>query len=111
MEDKLREMIKEMNPLSLAETMELVAATEEDSEESKEIKGFLKKFTKLKVKEAKEMKKELEGLNIVKLKGEHIIKIIDILPEDAADLNKILVDVSLDEDENKKILEVVKKYK
>ena len=104
-------MIKEMTPLSLAETMELVDTTGEDSEESKEVKGFLKKFTKLKVNKAKEMEKELKELNMVKLKEEHIIKIIDILPEDAADLNKILVDVSLDEDESKKILEVVKKYK
>ena len=48
---------------------------------------------------------------MLKLKQEHIVKIVDLLPEDALDLNKIFTDVSLDEDETTKILEIVKKYK
>ena len=73
-------------------------------------KFFIKKFSKLDLKNAEKLEEELESLDLIKLKEEYIIKIIDLLPEDAADLNKILVDVSLDEDETKKILEVVKKY-
>ena len=57
------------------------------------------------------MKVKLESLNLIKVKLEHIAKVIDFLPEDAENLNKIFTDVSLDEDESKKILDVVKEFK
>ena len=47
----------------------------------------------------------------MKLKTENISKIIDIIPENAEDLNKIFTEVGLDEDETKKILEAVKQFK
>ena len=102
-----------MKPLSLPEAKKIVETAKEDGDEerNKEIKGFLKKFIKLDVKKAEELKKDLESLGMIKLKKEHIVKIIDLLPEEASDLNKILTDVSLDEDETNKILEVVKKHK
>lgn len=96
-----------MKPLSLAEAKKIVEASKEGE---KEITGFLKKFAKLDVKKAEEMKKDLESLEIIKLKEEHIAKITDLLPEDASDLNKIFTDISLDENETNKILEIVKKY-
>ena len=46
------------------------------------------------------MKKELEGLNNHKIKNEHIVKIIDMLPKDASDIHKIFIDISLDENEH-----------
>ncbi len=46
----------------------------------------------------------------MKLKEEHIVKIVDFMPGDASDLNKVMVDVSLDQEEVNKILDVVKKY-
>lgn len=103
-------MIIEMKPLSMAEAKEIVE-TSENEDDGKDIKAFLKKFTKLKPEEAKSLRSEIEALEIAKLKDENIAKIIDIVPEDAVDLNKILVEVSLDEDETNKILGVVKKYK
>ena len=57
------------------------------------------------------MRKNLEALKILKLKPEHVVKIIDLLPQDAVDLNKIFTDMSLDKDETEKVLEVVKKHK
>lgn len=97
-----------MKPLSMAEVDDIAKAINDD--EDKEIHGFLKKFAKLKTKEAKKMREELENLNLLKLKGEHIAKIMDLLPEDSVDINKIFIDISLDDDETNKILEVVKKY-
>ena len=47
----------------------------------------------------------------MRVKQEHIVKIIDLMPENAEELNKIFVDSSLDEDETKKILETVKEFK
>jgi len=99
--------IKNSEPLSMAEVVNYL----KESEESKsEIIGFIQKFSKLKVKEAKELKQELEGLNMIKIKSDYIIKMIDLLPETAEELNKIFVDVNLDEDEIKKILDTIKKY-
>jgi len=100
-------MIINSEPLSLAEAIDYM----KDEENCSELVGFVKKFNKLHVNEAKELKKEIEGLGLIKLQTENIIKIVDLLPENAEELNKILVDVSLDENETQKILETIKKFK
>ncbi len=99
-------MIRNSKPLTLAEVTELAG----DSDKEKEVKSFIKGFIKMKPDKAKEMKKELEDLGLLKLKDTHIVKIVDFMPEDASDINKVVTDVSLDQDEVNKILEVVKKY-
>jgi len=76
--------------------------------ENKEIKSFAKNFIKLKEDKVKELRKKLQELNLIKLNQKHISKIIDFLPEDKEDLNKVLIDVSLDENETTKILETIK---
>ena len=103
-------MIKNMQPLDMGEVKKILGSLE-DTEKKKQLDAFIKKFSKISSEKAEQLKKELNGLGLIKLKQENIAKIVDILPEDAADLNKIFVDVSLDEDETNKILEVVKKYK
>ena len=97
-------MIKNNEPLSMAEIKEYV---EKDSEISK----FVKNFVKLNHKESKEFRKKLHDLKLMKMKSSQIVKIIDLMPEDKEDLNKIFVGVSLDEDETKKILDTVKTFK
>ena len=97
-------MIKNNEPLSMAESLEYI---EKDSEVSK----FVKKFTKLSLKESKEFKRKLVNLGLMKLKLDHIIKIIDLMPSDKGDLNKIFISMSLDEDETKKILDIVEEFK
>ncbi len=101
-------MIKEMKPLTLAEAKQLVNANKIENEE---IQKYFKKFMKLKAKDVAEMKKELEALDNHKVKPEHIVKVIDFLPEDASDINKIFNDVSLDENEIKQITDIVRKFK
>jgi|SRR3989344_7087601 len=101
-------MIKNAESISMAEAIEYVKKNENSETD---IKGFIKKFTKLSQKEAKELRKSLEKLELMKLKTENISKIIDIIPENAEDLNKIFTEVGLDEDETKKILEAVKQFK
>jgi len=101
-------MIKNSEPLSMAEVIEYIKKA---GESETEIVGFIKKFNKLKAKEAKELKQEIESLGIMKIKSEYAVKIIDLLPESAEELNKIFADVNLDEDETKKILDTIKKYK
>ncbi len=99
-------MIKNQTALTLLEVADLAG----DTEKERKMKDFIKLFVKGDVKKAKEMKEELAGLNILKLKEEGIVKIVDFKPTDAADLTKIVPDVSFDQDEVNKILEVVKKY-
>ncbi|MBS3094126.1 hypothetical protein J4474_00525 [Candidatus Pacearchaeota archaeon] len=101
-------MIKERRALGLAETEEYL---DNKKEKDKEFSQFIKKFTSLSYKEAKELRKELENMDLIKLKEEHIVKIVEQLPENSVDLNKILNGGNLDEEEANKIIQVVKKFK
>ena len=98
--------IKEETPITMAEVVALVGT----SEKAEAIKKFIKNFNKMLVEKAREMKEELKALNLLKLKDSHIVKIVDFMPTTASELNKVIIEVSLDEGEVSKILEVVKKY-
>ena len=99
-------MILNRESLSMAEASEYV---EKDSET--DIKGFIKKFVKIKPEKAKELRAKLKALDLIKMKEEHIAKLIDLLPETTEEINKIFSDVGLDEDEIKKILDTIKEFK
>lgn len=99
-------MIHENKPLSMAESLGFI-----NDKEKAELVGFIKKFTNIKTKDAIEMRQKIEELALLKIKPRHIAKIIDLLPESTADLNKIFDDISLDEDEASKIFNIVKQYK
>jgi DNA-directed RNA polymerase subunit F len=99
-------MILNQKPLHLAEVREIMKG----EEENKQMQSYLKKFTKLTKEKADKLAEEIRALGNLKIKEENIVKIVDLLPEDAESLNKIFTDVSLSEDETNKILEIVKKY-
>lgn len=101
-------MILKQETLSIAEVKGFLDKKEE---KDAEVNSFIEKFVKLSPEQAKDMREKLEGVSEIKIKAEHISKIIDILPEDVEDLNKILTDISLDEDETKKILNIVEEFK
>ena len=103
-------MILERTPLNMNEVSELLRDIP-DNEKKDEINVFLKKFTKAKDPQAKKIKDDLEKMDLLKLKRENVIKIVDLMPVDASDINKIFTDVSLSEDETNKILEIVKNSK
>lgn len=98
--------IKEQRPITMAEVAALVG----DSEKAIEIKKFIKNFDILDIKEGKKMQEELRKLDLIKLKEEHIVKIVDFVPTTPSELNKVLIDVSLDQGEVDKILDVTRKY-
>jgi DNA-directed RNA polymerase subunit F len=99
-------MIKDQTPLTYGEVVSLIG----DGEKAKKIKDFVKEFYSLKPQDAKSLKEELIALKIIKLKDEHIVNIVNFLPQDASDVLKILADTSLEQEEINKILDVVKKY-
>ena len=100
-------MILERIPLNMNEVEEINKDLVE-SDKKQEIELYLKKFLKTKSDKAGKIKGGLEKLDLLKMKREHIVKIVDLLPEDVSDLNKIFTDVSLNEDETKKIFEIIK---
>ena len=100
-------MINNYEYLSMPELLEYI----KKSEGNEKLVKFIKNFTKLKPKEAQELRKKIQNLELMKLKSEQITKIIELMPESQEDLNKIFVDVKLDEDETKKILETIKEFR
>jgi len=90
----------------MAEAREFVKG----NENAVELEKFMKKFSPLDSKTAKELRKQIEEFNFLKVKSDSISKIIDVLPDNAEDLNKIFVDVGLDENETQKILDAVKQF-
>lgn len=101
-------MITKMTELSMAESTEYL---DKKNEQEANTLAFIKKFTDLKAKDAKEMRKKLQELDLVKLNEESITKIIDLLPENQEEINKIASSSNLDEDETKKVLDIVKQFK
>lgn len=101
-------MIINKEPLSMAEALKYIKKDETFGEE---VIGFIKKFTKMKKEKANELKKKIRALELIKVKEEHIAKIIDLMPETKEDLNKIFSNVGLDEDEVQKIINTVKEFK
>jgi DNA-directed RNA polymerase subunit F len=103
-------MILDRTPINMNEVQEIIAEIE-DSPKKEEMEIYLKKFVKAAPAQAKKIKEEMESLDSIKVKRDHIVKIVDLLPADASDLNKIFTDVSLNEEETNKILEIVKNSK
>jgi len=100
-------MIKENTSLSMTEALKYV----DDQESGAQLKGFIKKFVKLDSEQAKKLREKVQSLDLLKMKQEHISKIIDLLPENKENLNKIFTDVSLTEDESKQILDSIEEFK
>ena len=101
-------MIKYREPLSMAESLEFI----EDKKDSEDdVKKMIKKFVKLKPEEGKKLREKISSFKLIKLKQESISKIIDIMPENRDNLNKIFADISLDEEESKKILDAIEEFR
>ncbi len=99
-------IILNKQPLALAEIKSYI----HDKDEKKQILDYTKKFTKLKEEQAKKLKDNIKSLNNPKLKEEHLIKIVDILPQDQEDLNKIVTEISLSQEEADAIIQKVKEF-
>lgn len=97
-------MIRKSGSLSMAEAIEYLGKDQAD------LKTFLGRFTRLKVQQAKDLREKLRELNLIKMNEKSISKVIDSMPTTSEEVNKIFTDVSLDEDETKKIIDAVKQF-
>ncbi len=108
-------MIKDKVPISLTEVKETLSKFPqvEDNKRASKVLTYIKKFVKIKPDKQNALLKSLEELDLIKLKRGHLVKIVDLMPEDAEDLKKIFVgsDITLEQDEINSILERVKKHK
>lgn len=78
----------------------------------KYVREHVSKNTKLTSKKAESLIKELEALEIHKLKPYYVVKIADALPEDKEAL-RVLVEyskIAFDEEDLEKIMQIVNKY-
>ena len=109
------EIISE-KPISMINAKELLAQIKKRDNElnfrSEKTEQYLNSLISLKEKAAEQLKKELEDLNIQRLKEKAIAKLIDVLPTDLDSLKAILSgeNLSLKEEDLTKIITVVKKY-
>lgn len=74
---------------------------------------YLNQFTSLSLKKANELKAAIEKLKVPRLKEEHVVKIIDLMPTTAEELKSILsgYTVTITNENLKKIAETVKEFK
>jgi DNA-directed RNA polymerase subunit F len=93
-------------PLSMAETSTQIKGLSEN----KALEEYFKKFTKLSRDKAKSLAEQIRSLNNPKIKEEHVVKVVDFVPKDAEEVNKLFTDVSMSEDETNKILSITKEY-
>lgn len=103
--------IVEEKPLAMAEVAEKLAEVEKRDKElsfrANKTKEYLSHFVSK--KKVNDIKKKMQGLDIMRLKDRTIIKIIDLMPKDMDSLKVILTgeNITLKEDDLKKILEAL----
>ncbi len=73
---------------------------------------YLLQFALLDRKHAEELYKKIDALNVPRLKPEHIVKIVDLLPSSVDDLNVILqgYTITINNENKKKIVAAVSDF-
>ena len=86
--------IVEENPITMVELNSEITKIRKRDEEVNfrvgKVEEYLHHFVKLKPAQAKEIKSELEKLNVPRLRDIHINKLIDILPTSADEVKVVL---------------------
>ncbi|MFQ5887348.1 MAG: DNA-directed RNA polymerase subunit F [Candidatus Hydrothermarchaeales archaeon] len=109
-----KRMVEE-TPMAKANVGEILKKREKEVEEllyeQRLTLEHIRKFSKVKVKAARELVEELLKIND-KIKRRHAIKVADLLPKDEGDVKAIFAKerFALTKDEIKEILGVVSKY-
>ncbi len=84
----------EQRSLSLSHVKEITKEFEERDKElgffSTRVKEYVQEFVTLSQSQEQKLYKKLQGLELTRLKEEHIAKIIDFLPRDANELKIVL---------------------
>lgn len=101
--------IVEEKPITMAEVKERISDNKDPLPKGIKTLTYLKSIPLEKEKRAKELTEKLNGLGLARLKDKHIVKIIDIMPEDIDSLKAILSqEITLKQEDLQKILETIK---
>lgn len=109
--------IMEEKPITMAELKEELNKIKKRDKElnfrANKTQEYLSQFTKQDYDKIKGLIDKINKLKIPRLKEEHIIKIIDLMPKTVDDLKSILqgYTVTVKSDNMKKIVEVIKNFK
>ncbi|MBI4983726.1 hypothetical protein HZC32_03720 [Candidatus Woesearchaeota archaeon] len=106
----------EQKALSLGEVKEILQAIEKRDGQlnyfSNKTKEYLDIMVTLTAHKRQELHKQLANLNLIRLKEEVMVKIIDFLPKNVSDLKVVLqgYNLSLSKKDQESIVEVVSKF-
>mgnify|MGYP002725728831 CR=1 FL=1 len=106
----------EEKSLSLVDAKVILDKIQKRDEEmnylSNKAKEYLDNFTILSTKKKEELQKNLQDINLTRLKEEHIMKIIDFLPKTVEDLKTVLqaYPLSMPKKDQEAIVKVVKDF-
>lgn len=112
----VKPQLLEERPLSLAELKEKLSHIKEREKElnfrANKTDEYLSSLDLLSIKDTKELMKKIEALEIPRMKSEHIVKIVDILPRSANDIKLLLQGsiLTLSAENLKKIVDVINEY-
>ena len=107
-------LIKE-TPISSVELkgklMAIKARDKEMGTKANKTLEYLNVFASLKLKDAEELKKKIINLNIPRLKDRHIVKILDLMPQDIDSLKILFTGehITIKQEDLGKIFEAIKK--
>ncbi len=108
--------LMDKKPVSLAELKEELSKIQKRDEElgfrSGKTQEYVNSLDVLSVKDNDSLKKQLEELEIPRLKEEHIVKILDFLPRSEAELEVLLqgYPITISKENFKKIVDVVNSF-
>jgi len=108
--------ILEEKPITMAELKEELDKTKKRERElnfrANKTQEYLSQFSKYDYNKVKELIEKINKLKIPRLKEEHIVKIVDVLPTTLDDLKTLLqgYTVTIKAENMKKIVETVKKF-
>lgn len=103
-------------PLNLVEVKEMLKKIKDRDQElnfrAQKTDEYLQAITTIKSKQAEELKEKLLGLNISRLKEQHVQKFIDVMPITPDSVKTVIsgFNISLTGDQIKKVAEVLKEY-
>ena len=107
-------MIVSQEPITLAELKKEIDSIKKRDEElnfrTGKTEEYLNQFSRLNAKKSDEIKKAIESLDIPRIKLEHIVKIVDLLPKTENDVKLIFQGntLTLTNENAKKIADAVK---
>lgn len=105
--------VVEQKPVTMAELKDRFDAIKKEKKElnfrAEKVYSYLQEFVSLKKKQADELHKKISELEISRLRERHIVKIIDVMPEDVDSLKSLFVGeaISLKPDDMTKILKIL----